>query len=84
MPPPDKSWFAQILLLFKKYDLDHQPLDLLCFQLAKAAYKKLVKKKVLGYWEQLLRTEADDPRYFSLKYFNQQFIIRATLCTRIE
>jgi len=72
--PPAKSWFAKILLLFKKYDLDHQPLDLLCFPPTKDVFKKLVKKKVLGHWEQLLRAEANDSGYSSLTFFKPQFM----------
>ena len=38
------------------------------------SFKRLVKKRVTDYWEQLLRSEAADPRYSSLIYFNPRFM----------
>ena len=71
--PPSRSWFSQILKLFKQYQLG-QPLDLLCSPLPKEVFKRLVKKKVLNYWEQHLRADLEDSHYSSLTFFKPQFM----------
>ena len=71
--PPSKSWFAQILRLFKQYQLG-QPLDLLCSPVPKETFKKLVKKRVLDYWEQHLRAEVENSNYSSLTFFKPDFM----------
>ena len=61
-----KSWFHQTRNWCMQYTLSH-PLDLLQNPLPKSAFKILVKKKVVDYWETVLRQEVD-PRK-SLSYF---------------
>ena len=51
------SWFTQVRNLLLQYQLPH-PLLLLDYPLNKEAYKKLVKAKVVNYWEVKLRAEA--------------------------
>ena len=71
--PPSRSWFSQILRLYKQYQLG-QPLDLLCSPLPKEVFKNLVKKRVINYWEQHLRAELEDSHYSSLPFFKPQFM----------
>ena len=52
-----KSWFMMIRELCVKYDLPH-PKELLENPLTKERYKSLVKKKVISFWEKVLRNEA--------------------------
>ena len=68
-----KSWFHQIRSLCIRYHLP-DPLHLLEDPLPKAPFKLLVKKQVLNYWEEALRSEAEDPRYTSLSYFKPRFM----------
>lgn len=70
---PAKSWIYQIQEHCLQYGLP-TPLHQLQAPLQKDAYKRLIKKNVIGYWEQLLRAEADDPRYSSLTYFHPKFM----------
>ena len=72
-PPPARSWFSGILKLCIRYDLDH-PRDLLSFPIPKQSFKKIIRKKVLDFWEQRLRDEAEDPRYSSLTFFKPRFM----------
>ena len=65
------SWFFQIRNLCLQYSLPH-PYDLLQNPPLKHAYKRLVKSKVVDYWEILLRQEADNLR--SLVYFKPRFM----------
>ena len=51
------SWFAQIRNLCLQYDLPH-PLDFLKTPKTKENFKKLVRSKVIDYWEKKLREEA--------------------------
>ena len=51
------SWFIQIRGLLEKYKLPH-PLYFFGTTLTKEAYKKLIKSKVVDYWEDKLRSEA--------------------------
>jgi hypothetical protein len=66
-----KSWFHQIRTLRNQYLLP-DPLHLL--DDPKAAFKLLVKKQVLNYWEETLRSDAEDPRYSSLSFFKPRFM----------
>lgn len=75
--PITKSWFGQVQDLCTKYHLP-QPLQLLQSPLSKYQMKKLCKKQVLNYWEELLRAEAEDPRYSSLVYFKPRFMSLST------
>ena len=52
------SWFHQIRRWCIMYDLPH-PLDLMSAALNKQAFKTLIKKRVVTYWETTLREEAD-------------------------
>ena len=51
------SWFYQIREYCILYQLPH-PYELLKTPLPKVKFKKLVKKRVIDYWEQILRTES--------------------------
>ena len=68
-----KAWIYQIGEICEQYGLP-QPLQLLQCPLPKMSFKRLVKKRVTDYWEQLLRAEAADPRYSSLLFFNPRFM----------
>ena len=52
-----KSWFNQIRRWCLLYGLPH-PQDLLSDPPTKLAFRNLVRKKVISYWEDLLRAEA--------------------------
>ena len=65
------SWFYQIREYCILYGLPH-PLNLLSSPLPKLGFKKLVKKKVIDYWEQILRAEASPLP--SLIYFKPFFM----------
>ena len=52
-----KSWFHQIRRWCMLYGLPH-PLDFLKSPPTKATFKTFVKKRVIDYWESLLRAEA--------------------------
>ena len=52
-----KSWFYQIRRWCLLYGLPH-PQELLSDPLTKLAFRVLVRKKVISYWEDLLRAEA--------------------------
>ena len=67
----NKSWFHQIRKWCLLYGLPH-PQELLSSPLSKAGFKTLVKKKVICYWETLLRAEAQ-PK-LSLEYFKPSFM----------
>ena len=68
-----RSWFLQIRNLCLLYGLPH-PLHLLQTPHSKIAYKSLVKKHVVNYWEVKLREEASSPRYSSLNFFRPQYM----------
>ena len=55
--PSSKSWFSTVRDLCLLYCLPH-PLVLLQSPMPKVPYKSMIKKKVLDYWEQVLRSEA--------------------------
>ena len=65
------SWFHQIRELSLLYDLPH-PLDMLEHPMGKTEFKRLVKSKILSYWEIVLREEAFHLK--SLCYFQPQFM----------
>ena len=65
------SWFDQIRDLCLLYSLPH-PIDLLQSPLTKLNFKHLVKKKIISYWEIVLRTEAAS--LSSLTYFHPEFM----------
>ena len=54
------SWFLPISDILLMYQLPH-PLVLLANPPRKEAFKKLVKAKVIDYWEQLLKVKTAKP-----------------------
>ena len=52
------SWFHQIRQICLQYGLPY-PLDMLTYPMEKFNFKKLVKSKVISYWEIRLRKEAE-------------------------
>ena len=77
------SWFHQIRRWCIMYDLPH-PLDLMSAALNKQAFKTLIKKRVVTYWETTLREEAEkflpDIRFLSVSvrksfYANFMYIL---------
>ena len=68
-PPSAKSWFQQVQDLCNQYDLP-SAIQLLDNPLSKTAFKNIVKKKIIEYWETSLRAEAIPLR--SLKYFKPE------------
>ena len=66
-----KSWFHQIRKWCLLYDLPH-PQILLSAPLTKETFKSIVRKKVISYWENLLRCEAAPKP--SLLSFNPSFM----------
>ena len=68
-PPSAKSWFQQIRVLCSQYGLPN-PLQLLSNPPPKETFKSQVKRKIIGYWEALLRVEASP--LGSLKYFKPE------------
>ena len=64
-------WFTQIINLCLMFDLPH-PLTLLETSLTKLKFKKLVKSKIVDYWEKRLRAEAKP--LTSLEYFKPEYI----------
>ena len=65
------SWFHQVRDLCLQYQLPH-PLYILASPPTKNAYKSLIKKHVINFWEIYLRTEAAE--LTSLEYFKPQFM----------
>ena len=68
--PSAKSWFQQITELCLKYQLPH-PLSMLDSPPCKDRFRKLVKLKMLQYWQDLFRAEAAP--LTSLKYFRPSY-----------
>ena len=66
-----KSWFFQIRSYCVQYGLPH-PLDLLSSPPNKSSFKILVRKKIISYWEEILRDEALQLR--SLVFFNPGYM----------
>ena len=75
-PPKTKSWFHQVRRICAQYDLP-TPLDLVINPFPKKFFKKLVKTKVVEYWQAQLRLEVSS--LSSLKYFRPElyFLTRA-------
>ena len=69
-PDSSSSWFVQIRLICTQYNLP-SPLFLLSNPPPKSAFRSLVKKKVIDFWQQQYHAEAKKP---SLKYFKPQFM----------
>ena len=68
---PSLSWFTSVRNLMQLYQLPH-PLTILNNPPTKDSFKKLVKAKILDYWEKKLRAEA--ALLPSLNYFYPQFM----------
>ena len=68
-PSKAKSWFQQIEKICTQYGLP-SPLHLLSYPLAKGAFKSLVRRKIVEYWQTLLRAEAESMS--SMKYFKSE------------
>ena len=66
-----KSWFHHIRDLCVMYDLPH-PLTLLKYPMKKVEFKSLIKKKIVSYWETILRDEAN--KMSSLTFFHPQYM----------
>ena len=70
-PITAKSWFIQVRNLLLQYSLPH-PLHLFHHPPVKETFKKLVKSRILDYWETKLRSESS---YLpSLSYFHPQYL----------
>ena len=65
------SWFHQVRDVCLKYQIPH-PLNFLTSPISKEAFKNLVKKQVLRFWELKLREEASP--LLSLAFFKPQFM----------
>ena len=65
------SWFHQVRNICLRYQLPH-PLTFLTSPLSKDAFKRMIKKNVVNYWELKLRDDAAPLK--SLKYFKPQFM----------
>ena len=65
------SWFHQVRDVCLKYQLPH-PIDFLTNPPTKVVFKKLVKKHVINFWEQKLRSDAEP--LLSLSYFRPEFM----------
>ena len=69
--PSLNSWFQQIRRLCLQYQLPH-PILLLEDHRTKGRFDNLVRSKVVDYWEQKLRNEANN--LTSVPYFKPQFM----------
>lgn len=67
------TWFLQVRDLFIQYLLP-SPLTLLQHPLSKYSYQKIIKSRVIDFWEKHLRVEALKLRDHSLKYFRAEFM----------
>ena len=67
------SWFLQVRNICIQYNLP-SPITLLQHPLNKYSYKKLIKSRVIDFWETHLRAEALELREHSLKYFKAEFM----------
>ena len=65
------SWFDQVRDLCLLYALPH-PIDLLQSPPTKVSFKRLVKKKIISYWEAVLRAEAAS--LSSLIFFHPEYM----------
>ena len=66
-----KSWFCQLRSLCLRYELPH-PIVILDDPPSKEAFKKLLKARVVDYWEKKLRGEAS--LLSSLLYFKPEYM----------
>ena len=73
--PTTQSWFIQVRNLLLQYHLPH-PLQLLHDPPSKDIFKKLVRSRVLDFWETKLRSEA--ALLPSLRYFHPNFLSLVT------
>ena len=73
--PTTKSWFIQVRNLLLQYHLPH-PLQLLHDPPSKDSFKKLVRSRVLDFWEKKFRSEATF--LSSLRYFQPNFLSLVT------
>jgi hypothetical protein len=71
------SWFLQIRDICLMYNLP-SPITFLQNTPTKYVYKKLVKSKVVDYWELNLQAEAENLKENSLKYFQADFMSLTT------
>ena len=71
------SWFLQLRGLCLMYNLP-SPISLLMNPPPTSIYKKLVKSKVIDYWESYLRAEVATLKENSLKYFQAEFMSLTT------
>lgn len=71
--PSSGSWFLQLRDLSIKYSLP-SPISLLEHPMTKYSYKKLVKSRVIDFWEGHLREESYKLREDSLKYFRAEYM----------
>ena len=69
--PSCKSWFHGIRQLCLMYDLPH-PLTFLEEPRPKTEFKSLIRSKVVNYWEQKLRAQAE--ALSSLEYFRPNYM----------
>ena len=67
------TWFLQVRDLFIQYLLP-SPLTLLQHPMSKYSYQKIIKYRVIDFWEKHLRVEALKLRDHSLKYFRAEFL----------
>ena len=65
------SWFHQVRDICLKYQIQH-PLTFLNSPFSKEAFKNLVKKHVMNFWEKKLRDDASP--LLSLGYFKPQYM----------
>ena len=68
-PPKARSWFQQVQAICTQYELP-SPLQMLATPIPKEKFKRLVKSKILEYWQALLRAEAAPMS--SLMYFKPE------------
>ena len=69
--PSSKSWFLQVKSICTQYSLP-DPMSTLANPQSKSAYKRLVKSKVIDFWERKLRLDAS--LLPSLQFFKPQFL----------
>ena len=69
--PSSRSWFLQVRDICLQYSLPH-PSTLLEFPLTKLAFKNLVKKAVVSFWEKKLRDDAKSLK--SLEHFRPEYM----------
>ena len=72
-----KSWYYEKRNLWKQYGLPHN-LTLLESPLSMYQYKKLLRSKIINYWEQKLRAEASG--LSALEYFKPELVSGGQMC----